>query len=221
MADEEEIYLPSTADENYPPDGALLFYENFQSWKREGYANREKDDCEGDQMTASLMMYTPSKPRIADYGGFTVAYTLLDFAVNPDCGATGGSEEVSAGYVALQQLIFYECGQHDSDAMMLLSPLPSVSRVRFSVSLGGRTEDAAGVTLWKKAGGETSFSKAGDFIPSDPEAGETFSVEINARNVQLKFVPALTGKEIPVNDGINRSVRIHDLWLWSMPAVSD
>ncbi|MDR2764543.1 MAG: hypothetical protein LBB90_05875 [Tannerella sp.] len=221
---DEAVYIRSSAGENDPSNDTLLFHENFQSWKREGYMNRVKEDCEEDQMTTSLVMYTPGKPRTADYGGLTVVYTLLDFAVSPECGAQAGTSagsEVSAGYVALQQLIFYECGQHDSDAMMLLSPLPSVSRVRFSVSLGGRVEDVAGITLWKKTEGETVFTKAGDYIPSDPEAGETFSVDINERNVQLKFVPALTGKENPVNDGLNRAVRIHDLWVWSMDTNAD
>ncbi|MDR1524977.1 MAG: hypothetical protein LBS79_06960 [Tannerella sp.] len=216
----EDVYVPPPAGGNYPSGGALVFHENFQSWKREGYENREKVDCEDDRMTTSQVMYVPASPRTADYNGFQVAYTLKDFAVSPDCDVKAGSStadsEVSTGYVALQQLIFYECGQHDSDAMMQLSSLPSVSRVRFSVSLGGRMEDVAGITLWVKAGGQTAFSKAGDFIPSDPEAGETFSVDINERDVQLKFTPALTGRENPVNDGVNRAVRIHDLWIWSV-----
>jgi hypothetical protein len=203
----------------------LLFHEDFRSWKREGYTEPTGQDCEADRMISSQVMYVPSKPRIAEYDGWTVAYTLVDFAVNPECGVMAGTpaagSEISSGYVALQQLLFYECGQHDSDAMMLLSPLPSVSRVRFSVSLGGRIEDTKGITLWKKAEGETAFSKVGDFLPADPAAGETFSADIYERKVQLKFVPSLTGKENPLNDGINRAVRIHDLWVWSMSATED
>jgi hypothetical protein len=213
---DDDVYVPSPVDENNPPNDTLLFHENFQSWKREGYVNLTAGDCETDQMTTSLVMYVPSKPRTSTYNGFTVAYILKDFAVNPACGAKAGKadSEVSAGYVALQQLVFYECGQHDSDAMMQLSTLPSVSNVRFSISLGGRIEDVAGVSLWIKSENETAFRRLGDFIPSDPEAGEVFTVEINEKNVQLKFIPALTGRKNPVNDGINRSVRIHDLWVW-------
>jgi hypothetical protein len=217
IPDEENIEpaTPSGAGE-YPADGSLAFYENFQTWKREGYDNLPDGDCSADRMTTSMVMYVPSKPRIADYEGFQVAYTLKDFAVNPACGASTSGEEVSMGFVALQQTIFYECGQHDSDALMLLSALPSASRIKFSLSLGGKTEDVAGVTLWKKAGDASAFSKVGDYLPSDPDAGQVFTAEINERNVQLKFTPALTGRETPVNDGVTRAVRIHDLWVWSI-----
>jgi hypothetical protein len=214
---EEEEYVPAAVVDTTSGD-ALLFHENFQRWKREGYDNPPTGDCEADQMSTALVMYVPSKPRIAEYGGLSVAYTLKDFAVNPSCGAQGGlsteNSEVSTGFVALQQTIFYECGQHDSDGLMQLSTLPSVSQIRFSVSLGGKIEDVVGVTLWKKAGGAASFSKAGDFLPSDPENGEVFTVDINEKNVQLKFTPALTGRETPINDGVTRAVRIHDLWVW-------
>jgi hypothetical protein len=220
IPEETEVFVSPDKGDNNPPGDSLVFHENFQSWKREGYGNPAADNCETDQMTTSLVMYTPAKPRIADYSGFTVAYTLKDFALNPACGAKAGNStpesEISVGYVALQQLIFYECGQHDSDALMQLSSLPSVSKIRFSVSLGGRTEDVAGVSLWKKTEEGLAFTKVNDFIPSNPEAGEVFTVEINEKNVQLKFIPALTGRENPVNDGINRAVRIHDLWVWRM-----
>jgi hypothetical protein len=204
----------------YPAGGELAFHENFQLWQRDGYINFVSRDCEQDQMTTSVIMYVPGKPLTVTYNGFTVSYTLQDFSVNPLCGNQAGKStadsEVSTGYVALQQLIFYECGQHDSDGQMVLSPLPSVSRIRFSLSLGGKIEDVAGVTLWKKSKGASAFAKVGDYIPTDPEAGELFTVEINEKDVQLKFVPALTGKENPVNDGVNRAVRIHDLWVWSL-----
>ncbi|MDR1860499.1 MAG: hypothetical protein LBR06_06235 [Bacteroidales bacterium] len=217
---EEGITAPEQYDTGaYPDDGSLAFHENFQSWKREGFVNLVKIDCEADQMTTSLVMYVPDKPKTVQYEGFTVNYMLKDFAVNPVCGNVAGSSEaasdVSTGYVALQQLIFYECGQHDSDGFMQLSALPSVSRIRFSVSLGGKTDDVAGVSLWKKADGDAAFVKVGDYLPTDTDGGEVFEADINAENVQLKFIPALTGRENPVNDGINRCIRIHDLWVWS------
>ncbi|OAV73026.1 hypothetical protein Barb6_00617 [Bacteroidales bacterium Barb6] len=219
LSEEDDVAIkPPLNEGEYAADGSLVFHENFQSWKREGYDNPPTGDCEADQMTTAMVMYVPSKPRMAEYNGFSVAYTLKDFAVNPVCGTPTGSadSEVSTGFVALQQTIFYECGQHDSDAQMLLSALPSVSQVRFSVSLGGKIEDVSGITLWKKTEGAGYFTKVGDYLPSDPDAGEVFTVEMNEKNVQLKFTPALTGRETPVNDGINRAVRIHDLWIYSM-----
>ncbi|GHT60818.1 hypothetical protein AGMMS50239_10500 [Bacteroidia bacterium] len=212
------IITPPFDGGGYALGDSLVFYENFQLWKREGYDNYPTSNCDDDQMTTALVMYVPSKPRMAEYNGFSVAYTLKDFAVNPTCGAQIGSaeSEVSTGFVALQQTIFYECGQHDSDGQMMLSTLPSVSQVKFSVSLGGQIEDVAGVSLWKKTEGASNFTKVGDYLPSDPNADEIFTVEINEKNVQLKFTPALTGKETPVNDGINRAVRIHDLWVYSI-----
>ncbi|MDR1980999.1 MAG: hypothetical protein LBQ39_05170 [Tannerellaceae bacterium] len=219
IPDEEEVEVTPPSDySEYPADGLLVFYENFQSWKREGYDNLPSGDCEADQMTTAMVMYVPSKPRVAAYNGFSVAYTLKDFAVNPVCGTQtdAADADVSPGFVALQQTIFYECGQHDSDALMLLSALPSVSQVKFSVSLGGKVDDVAGVSLWKKVEEAGAFTKVGDYLPTDPKAGEVFTVEINEEHVQLKFTPALTGRETPVNDGVNRAVKIHDLWVWSM-----
>jgi hypothetical protein len=215
---DDVIVTPLFDGGGYDVGDSLVFHENFQLWKRDGYDNLPTGDCEADQMTTAMVMYVPSKPRMVEYNGFSVAYILKDFAVNPVCGAQTGSadSEVSTGFVALQQTIFYECGQHDSDAQMLLSALPSVSQVKFSVTLGGKIEDVSGVTLWKKAEGADNFTKVGDYLPLDPNAGEVFSVEINEKNVQLKFTPALTGKETPVNDGITRTVRIHDLWVYSM-----
>jgi hypothetical protein len=212
----------------YPTDGSLAFHEDFRSWKRDGYVNlMPPKDCEADQMTASVIMYRPESPVKKTYNGFTLAYALQDFAVNPTCGnkAATSPDSVSAGYVALQQLIFYECGQHDSDAFLMLSELPSVSVLRFSISVGGRKSDVKGVTLWKKSRDRTSqamsqsFIRVGDYCPSNPDEGEVFTVNIHEENVQLKFVPTLTGKENPVNDGINRAVRIHDIWVWSERVV--
>jgi hypothetical protein len=202
---------------------SLIFHENFQLWKRDGYDNPPTGDCADDQMTTAMVMYVPSKPRMAEYNGFSVAYTLKDFAVNPVCGTPTGSadSEVSTGFVALQQTIFYECGQHDSDAQMVISELPSVSQIKFSVSLGGKIEDVSGVTLWKKTKDANAFTKVGDYLPSDPNAGEVFTVDINEKNVQLKFTTALTGRETPVNDGVIRAVRIHDLWVYSIQLTID
>jgi hypothetical protein len=200
-----------TADvSGYPADGSLAFHENFRAWKRDGYVNLIAGDCETDQMTSSIIMYHPDKPVKRSYNGFSVVFDLQDFAVNPLCG--NAVDTASRGYLALQQLIFYECGQHDSDAFVTLSELPSVSMLRFAAS---RTGDAKGLALWKKSGGEGSFSKIGDYFPGNLDESEEFSVDIHEKNVQLKFTPALTGKENPVNDGITRAVRIHDLWVWS------
>jgi hypothetical protein len=196
--------LPPPIAGGYPADSSLAFHEDFQTWKREGFDNLATGNCDDDLMTTATVMYVPLKPHVSDYGDFSVSYTLKDFAANPAC---------AGGYVALQQLIFYECGQHDSDAQMILSALPSVSQIRFAAARYGKTEDVAGISLWKKSEGETAFTKVGDYLPT---ATDTFTVEINEQNVQLKFIPALTGRENPVNDGINRSVRIYDLWVYSM-----
>lgn len=205
----------------YPKDGSLVFYENFQSWEYDGYLEGDSRNCEDLQMISSVIMYRPGLPLVKTYdNSLTVTYWLQDFAVNPSCGniarTSTKDSDVSSGYIALQQLIFYECGQHDSDASLMLSELPSVSKVEFSVSYGGLLNDVGGLSLWKKTKDQTKFTKVGDFKPDDPEAGEKFSVEINEKDVQLKFIPALTGRDNPENDGINRAVRIHDLYVWSM-----
>jgi hypothetical protein len=207
---------------NYPTDGSLAFHENFQQWKRDGYVEQVKQDCEADLMTTTIIMYRPDKPVTVTYNNFPITYSLQDFAVNPDCGNKAGTStsdsDVSLGYVALQSEIFYECGGHYSDAQMILSELPSVSTIKFSVSYGGDVAYVGGLSLWKKGDGETSYTRVGDYQPQDPEQGQTFSVDINEKNVQLKFTPAISDKGAGVNDGVNsnRSVRIHDIYVWSI-----
>lgn len=206
----------------YPDDGSLAFHENFQSWKREGYINQQLRDCEADQMTTAIIMYQPDVPVTKTYDGFQVKYSMKDYAVNPVCGNKVGTSsddsEISTGYIALQGLIFYECGGHDSEAELVLSELPSVSKIAFSISYGGNVEYVGGVTLWKKTRGQSSFTRIGDYQPADPLEGELFTVTLNEKNVQLKFTPALSDRGTGVNDGVlsNRSVRIHDLHVWSM-----
>jgi hypothetical protein len=208
--------------DNYPKDGSLAFSENFQQWKRDGYVESIRQDCEMDIMTSNIIMYRPDKPVVRNYIGFQVSYSLQDFAVNPECGNMAGTSspesDISVGYVALQSEIFYECGGHNSDALMQLSELPSVSRISFAISYGGDTAYVGGLTLWKKSSSDSKFIRVGDFQPGIPSVGEIFTVDLNEKDVLLKFTPALSDKGIGVNDGVhaNRNVRIHGLWVWSI-----
>ena len=208
---------------NYPTDGSLAFHENFRKWNRDGYVNEVKQDCETDLMTTTIIMYRPDKPVTRTYNNkFSVTYSLQDFSVNPTCGNKAGTSTdtstVSLGYVALQSDIFYECGGHNSDAFMTLSKLPSISKIQFSISYGGDVEYVGGLSVWKKSDGETDFTRIGDYKAEHPEDGQMFTLNINERNVQLRFTPAISDKGAGVNDGVhaNRSVRIHDLLVWSL-----
>jgi hypothetical protein len=223
VSDSTGLIGDSISIAKYPTDGSLAFHENFQGWKRDGYINEVKQDCETDLMTTTVIMYRPDKPVTRVYNNkFPVTYSLEDFAVNPTCGNKAGTStdtsEVSLGYVALQSEIYYECGGHNSDAQLNLSLLPSVSKIKFSVSYGGDVEYVGGLSLWMKAEGETGLPRVGDYSPTDPTVGQTFTVDINKKNVYLKFVPAISSKGIGVNDPThsNRNVRIHDLWIWSI-----
>lgn len=214
---------PAVSITNYPADGSLAFYENFQSWKRDGYINQVKQDCETDLMTTTVIMYQPNKPVTKVYQEkFPVTYALQDFAVNPQCGNKAGtstaSSDVSLGYIALQSEIYYECGGHNSDAQLNLSRLPSVSKIKFCISYGGDVEYVGGISLWVKAEGESNFSRTGNYICTNPTEGQVFTVDINKRNVYLRFTPAISDKGTGVNDGIhsNRNVRLHDLYVWCM-----
>jgi len=208
--------------ESYPTDGSLAFHENFQTWKRDGYINQQFQDCETDLMVTTVIMYQPDEPVTCEYDGFQVRYELMDYAVNPVCGNKAGTStadsEVSLGYVALQSEIFYECGGHNSDAQLILSALPSVSRVAFSISYGGDTDYVGGISLWIKADGDDSFTRVANYEPEDCLQGQLFTVELDARNVQLKFTPAISDMGTGVNDGVHsdRNVRLHDLYVWSI-----
>jgi hypothetical protein len=211
-----EVICPPSGSEPlpWPTDGSPAFREDFDTWTREGYVNRRPrvEGEEDDEMVTATVMYLRDRPLYVDYGFGAVSYTLKDFAVNPE-----------RGFVELQQLIFYECGQHDSDAVLELSALPSVSHIRFGLSKGGRVEDVAGLTVWKRASPERDFVRVGEYLPEEAPAewiseGQVFEAQIGARNVSLRFLPALkAGDDIPLNDGVNRSVRLHFLEVYSLP----
>lgn len=204
---------------NYPKDGTLAISENFQSWNWDGYTNLVTSGCDKDIMRSSVVMYRPD-PLVKTYGDFSVNYTLQDFSVSPNCENTAGTStdtsSISTGYLALQCLVFYRCGNHDSDAMLQIEELPSVSRISFSVSYGGDYSYITGLSLWKKSEGESKFTRIGNYVPENPSEGEVFNVDINEKNVALRFTPTIPTGEVAMNDTINRAVRIHDLKIWSM-----
>ncbi|MDR2791925.1 MAG: hypothetical protein LBB27_04255 [Tannerellaceae bacterium] len=208
--DSEAVICPPGAEVLPWPttNEAPAFREDFDGWEREGYVNR-RPRSEGEkeeEMVTATVMYVRDRPLYVDYGFGQMAYKLKDFAVNP-----------VRGYVELQQLIFYECGQHDSDALLELGVLPSVSRIRFGLSKGGKTEDVSGLTLWRRTSKDQDFTLVGEYLPKDEPTewiseGDIFEAEIEAEEVTLRFRPALkSGEDIPLNDGINRSVRLHFL----------
>lgn len=213
---------PGVSMDHYPADGSLAFHENFQSWKRDGYINQVQQGCETDLMTTSVIMYQPDRPVTVTYAGFAVTYALQDYAVNPVCGNKAGTStagsEISTGYVALQSEIYYECGGHNSDAQLNLSKLPSVSKISFGISYGGDVEFVGGISLWVKEDGESGFTRIGDYGAESPSEGQVFTVDIDKKNVFLRFTPAISDRGIGVNDGeqSDRSVRLHDLYIWSM-----
>lgn len=200
--------------------GLLVFHENFQNWYREGYLSPTKQDCETDLMTSSgIVSFIPAQVAVI-YDSLKVNYSLIDYAVNPECGNREGSStetsEISKGYVALQCPVHYTCG-HYSKGCLDASNLPSVSYIEFTVSYGDYSTDnyAAGVSLWRKADTDVDTIKIGTYIPTNPLQGEKFTVKINSKNVFLRF-KAEKNSIVPIvmESNINRSVRIHDLYIW-------
>jgi hypothetical protein len=200
--------------------GLLAFHENFQQWKRDGYLLQIKQDCETDLMRSTgLVSYMYTQVPVI-YDTLKVNYSLMDFAVNPECGAKDGtstdSSEISTGYVALQCPLLYTCG-HYSKGYFETSTIPSVSYVEFTVSYGDNsgTNYAAGVSLWRKGDLDTDTVKIGTYIPTNPLKGEKFTVKINSKNVFLRFKAEKNSNlTIVMESNINRSIRIHDLYIW-------
>jgi hypothetical protein len=197
----------------WPQDGSLVFREDFDTWQREGYLGiKPKTEGAGEEeMVTATVMYVRDKPVVMNYGYGKVSYTLKDYAANP-----------LRGFVELQQLIFYECGQHDSDGRLEINGLQGVSRIRFGLSKGGQAADVHGIRLDKRVGMAKDYSFVGEYAISKGREegwlsdGEVFEVEIGAENVTLLFRPALIEGDVPVNDGINRSVRVHFLEVYSL-----
>lgn len=206
-----------------PVKGILLFHENFQKWKREGYFLSVKRDCDNDLMkSASIMSYLPTNVKVA-YDSLTVNYSLIDFAINPECGNKAGTSNTDStirlGYVALQCPIWLTC-DHYSKGYFETSSLPSVSFVEFTVSYGDNSKDgyADGVSLWEKTEKEVDPVKIGTYIPNDPLRDQKFIVRINAKDVIIRLKAEKKSNvdfANEINDTlINRSVRIHDLYVW-------
>ena len=200
--------------------GLLVFHENFQKWTRDGYLLSKKQDCETDLMTSTGIVSFFATNVSVIYDTLHVNYSLIDFAVDPECGAKDGtstaSSEISTGYVALQCPLLYTCG-HYSKGYFETSTLPSVSYVEFTVSYGDNSgaNYAAGVSLWRKGEFDTDTVKIGTYIPSNPLKGEKFTVKINSKNVFLRL-KAEKNSNLPImmESNINRSIRIHDLYIW-------
>jgi len=200
--------------------GLLVFHENFQKWKRDGYLLYNKQDCETDLMkSAGLVSFIPTDVKVI-YDSLQIKYSLIDFAVNPECGNAEGSSmptsEISTGYIALQCPILYTCG-HYSKGDVITSPIPNVSYVEFTVSYGDNSKKnyAAGISLWKKGELDTDTVKVGTYIPSNPLKGEKFTVKLDSKNVVLKFkAEKNAGIPIKKETDFNISVRIHDIYIW-------
>ena len=199
--------------------GLLVLHENFQQWKRDGYYLQTKQDCETDVMKSTrTVSYFPTNVSVI-YDALQVNYSLIDFAVNPECGNPDGTStatsEVSTGYVALQCPIWYTCG-HYSKGYFITSPIPSVSYLEFTISYSYNSGNtyATGISLWKKGDNDADTIKVGTFVPSNPLEGEKFTVKINSKNVILKF-KAERNSTLPIanESDINRAVRIHDLYI--------
>jgi len=201
--------------------GTLVFHENFQKWKRSGYFSQAKQDCETDLVTSTgVVSYIPTVVSVI-YDSLTVSYSIIDFAINPECGSSDGTStensEVSTGYVALQCPIWYTCG-HYSKGYIITSLIPSVSYIEFTVSYpyyAGNTYPA-GVSLWKKGDEDIDTIKVGTYIPTDPLKGGKFTVKINSKNVIFK-IKSEKNSSLPIanESNVNRAVRIHDIKVWS------
>ncbi|MDP4210507.1 MAG: hypothetical protein Q8928_16985 [Bacteroidota bacterium] len=226
LDDEVDIPVVNSSGDTVvdPVKGTLLYHENFQKWSRDGYFLTSKLDCETDLMkSVNVVSYLPNRIKVI-YDSLTVNYALVDYAVNPECGNSAGvstvSSEVSLGYVALQCPMMHVACYHYTNGYLEISVIPSVSYIEFTVSYGDNSENgyAGGVSLWKKSETDPDTIKIGTYIPHDPLKGEKFTVKIDSKNVILKIkaekkstVTLGTEKDTPL---VNRSVRIHDLFLW-------
>jgi hypothetical protein len=206
-----------------PVKGTLLFHENFQKWERSGYFLSAKEDCDNDLMkSTSVMYFIPTTVQVA-YDDLTVTYSLIDFAVNPECGNKAGTSDtasdISLGYIALQCPIYLTCG-HYTKGYIETNAISSVSFVEFTVSYGDNSKDgyADGISLWKKTEDDDDYIKIGTYIPDDPSTGQKFTVQIDAKNVIIRLKAEKKAKVEYANEIddtlVNRSVRIHDLYLW-------
>jgi hypothetical protein len=198
-------------------DGSLVIDENFQNWKREGFLEMDPNstDCDVLMSTTNIMYAQTPYNSSKAYPKWTVNWSFFDYAINPTCGNDAGtstaSSDISIGYFAMQAPLYYECGLHMSNGHIATSALPSVSKVRFSISYTKTgTNYVNGVVLWKKGKKDTQWMKVGaysiDGTFDDKIKGQVFEADVNEEDVELRFSPRfpfLNGVDITPDHAAN------------------
>lgn len=175
---------------------SVVMEENFQGFTEQGWRPGADTLACGKKKTNSKTNLKISKV----YGDLKVTYGLVASAVSPTCEAKKSPAVVSAGYV--------EVNKKDG-CELTVGVFPYVSKIEVGASATG---DMRGYALMKSTDGGKSWSKVGEYFGAksegqDAQYGFNHTINVNAANVTLKFVPTPCGKEEPEN----QTFRVHDI----------
>ena len=173
----------------------LILSEDFQGFKEQGLRAGSDTLACGKKKVDSKANFKVSKV----YGGVKVNYEFLKSAVQPQCAAKKSPAQVTPGLVEITK---------KEDASMVIGTFDYVSKIEVGASATG---DVRGCALYKSVDGG-AWVKVGEYIGSkaegaDAQYGFNSTININEKNVKLKFGPTVCGKDEPAL----QTFRIHDI----------
>ncbi|MDA3852772.1 MAG: hypothetical protein PF444_00795 [Bacteroidales bacterium] len=172
----------------------VVIDENFQSFEKQGFRN-DTVPCK------KLKMHSKANFKVEKtYGKSEVEYKFMRAAVTPDCESkkTPMNLGVTKGYVEVNK----------NNGVFIIGEIDYISTLRVSASATG---DVRGYAIYKSVDGG-DWVKVGEYIGSkaegaDSQYGFSNKITINEKDVSLKFVPTMCGKD----EQALQTVRIHDI----------
>lgn len=172
----------------------VVIDENFQSFEKQGWKT-DTVPCN------KLKMHSKANFKVEKtYGKSEVEYKFMRAAVTPDCDSkkTPMNLGVSKGYVEVNK----------KNGEFIIGEVDFISTIKISASATG---DVRGYAIYKSVDGG-DWVKVGEYVGSkaegaDAQYGFTNTITINEKNVSLKFVATMCGKD----EQALQTFRIHDL----------
>lgn len=174
---------------------SVVMEENFSSFKEQGWRAGSDTLACGKKKVDSKSNFKVTKV----YGSEKITFGFKHAAVTPECGAKKTPSAVSNGYVEINK---------KEGSELTVGPFKEVTTVEVGASATG---DVRGYALYKSIDGG-AFTKVGEYIGAksegqDAQYGFNSVATINSKNVTLKFVPTICGKDEPAM----QTFRIHNI----------
>ena len=160
----------------------VVFEENFQTFKEEGFRNGSDTLPCPKKKVHSKANFKVTKM----YDGTKITYSFMKAGVAPTCDSKKSPSNVSTGLVRVRK----------DGGEFTINNIPEVGSIIVEASATG---DVRGYALMKSVDGG-AWTKVGEYIGAksegqDAQYGFVNTIAINEKNVSLKFVPCMGGKD--------------------------